>query len=103
MPDNTQISIARRYGGKDQQPRADHHTSIIIMKLCVEAIHIFRGVLPGTILAITAHSRHLDESLDPNVDTFDGLRFLNMQKSQRSQMVTPSLDFLAFGIRQHLW
>ncbi|KAG6908657.1 hypothetical protein DXG01_003751 [Tephrocybe rancida] len=53
----------------------------------------------GMTIGVAAWSTHLDDSIYSNAHTFDGFRHA---QDEHSQMVTPSPDFLAFGVGRHL-
>lgn len=58
---------------------------------------------PGHTLAIAAHSTHLDDAIYPDATQFNGFRFSDMKGSgENCQMVTPSHDYLPFGVGRHL-
>lgn len=57
----------------------------------------------GTRIAIAAHSTHLDEVIYPEARSFQGFRFVTMDKGQSSQMVTASQNYLPFGVGRHMW
>ncbi|KAF8799220.1 cytochrome P450 [Phlegmacium glaucopus] len=56
----------------------------------------------GARIAIAAHSTHLDEAIYPEAKTFQGFRFVTMDKGPSSQMVTASQDYLPFGVGRHM-
>ncbi|KAF8631768.1 hypothetical protein AX15_002204 [Amanita polypyramis BW_CC] len=61
---------------------------------------------PGIILAVAAHSTHLDDEIYPDAKTFDGFRFAKTRTENVSttsqQMVSPSLEFIPFGLGRHM-
>ncbi|KDR74053.1 hypothetical protein GALMADRAFT_250782 [Galerina marginata CBS 339.88] len=60
---------------------------------------------PGVILAVAAHSTHLDDDIYQDAKKFDGFRFANrksdLDDTNLQNMVTPSLEFLPFGVGRH--
>ncbi|KAG6901453.1 hypothetical protein C0995_011749 [Termitomyces sp. Mi166 len=52
----------------------------------------------GMTIAVASWSTHMDNSIYPNAATFDAFRYVD----EDSQMVTPSPNFLAFGIGRHM-
>ncbi|KAJ7031963.1 cytochrome P450 [Mycena alexandri] len=59
----------------------------------------------GTLVGIPILAAHHDEANYANADSFDGFRFSRMREQVgegiKHQMVTPSLDFLTFGLGRH--
>ncbi|KAG6856027.1 hypothetical protein H0H87_008208 [Tephrocybe sp. NHM501043] len=52
----------------------------------------------GTTIGVATWSTHLDDSIYVNAHIFDAFRYVG----RRSQMVTPSTDFLAFGLGRNV-
>jgi len=57
------------------------------------------SVSPGTTIAIAAHYTHLDNAIYAEANTFKPFRFAD---SDNGYFVTPSDDYLPFGVGRHL-
>ncbi|KAG6812162.1 hypothetical protein H0H92_004093 [Tricholoma furcatifolium] len=58
----------------------------------------------GMTIGVAAWSTHLDEAIYANANEFDGFRYTEKSSDASSaQMVSPSTDFLAFGVGRHMW
>jgi len=55
----------------------------------------------GSIIAVAAHSTHLDDAVYPDAMRFDGFRFINAE-GENALMVTPSPEYLPFGMGRTL-
>jgi hypothetical protein len=58
---------------------------------------------PSVVIAVAAHSMHLDNAIYPNAATFDGFRFSNTPGGDKDFFVTPSVNYLPFGVGRHVW
>ncbi|KAG6906645.1 hypothetical protein DXG01_012798 [Tephrocybe rancida] len=52
----------------------------------------------GTTIGVATWSTHLDDSVYSDAQTFDAMRYVH----EESQLVTPTTNFLAFGLGRHL-
>ncbi|KAF7351318.1 Cytochrome P450 monooxygenase 51 [Mycena sanguinolenta] len=61
----------------------------------------------GTLIGVPILAEHHDEANYENADVFDPFRFSRMREKAgeriKHQMVTPTLDYLSFGIGRHAW
>lgn len=61
----------------------------------------------GTHLVVLISQLHKDESVYPNANTFEGLRFYNLREQNGDQAkyycANTNTDFLIFGHGQHAW
>jgi cytochrome P450 len=67
-------------------------------------------VIPaGTLVSVPASAVHRDERIFANPDEFDGFRFAKLRESDgdnvtgRYQMISTSIEQLAFALGRHTW
>ena len=61
---------------------------------------------PGELLATDQHGIHMDQTIYPNAQEFDGFRFNRMrEEGESSKLYTTntSTEFLTFGHGKHAW
>ena len=76
-------------------------------RVALKDFKFFDGtVLPaGTFVSVPLYAKLHDESTYSNPSKFDPYRFLssNNHGDTKTQMVTPSMDYLPWGLGKHAW
>lgn len=57
----------------------------------------------GSHLCVNAQGNHRDDAYYPSANTFDGFRFARADGVDQQLMVTPTLDYHAFGHGRPMW
>ncbi|KAF8489265.1 cytochrome P450 [Russula emetica] len=89
--------------------RFDGFSSISMIRLAMHPFTFSNGVtIPaGTLISVPASATHRDERIFPNLDKFDGFRFVKLHESEgdttmsKYQAVSASNEYLPYGLGRH--